>query len=204
LAEMEEENPMNSGSGTNLAAKVPELTAWWIYYPTRSENRLVFWSSSSDTWYQVAMTIYGYNSAKSSKEAVERQRKRGLPLLRDWLDEGNCAVVLRESLKNPGSKTNSGEWLSSTLGLAVRIIEDNQSLESELSATKHTGGQGKEGRLNVKTIHPVFMSTISLAESLVWSVAQKLAGQIERGSSVREVKRVIQAGSGGQDLHSSG
>ena len=75
LAEMEEENPENSGSGTNSVAKVPELTAWWTYYPTRSENRLVFGSSSSDMWYQVATTIYGYNSAKSSKEAVERQRK---------------------------------------------------------------------------------------------------------------------------------
>lgn len=42
------------------------------------------------------------------------------------------------------------------------------------------------------------MSTISPAESLIWSVARKLAEQLERGSSVREVKRVIQAESGGQ------
>ena len=103
-------------------------------------------------------------------------------------------------MRNPGSKTDSGEWLSSTLDLAVRIIEDNQSSENGLSAIKHAGGQGEESRLNVKTTHPVFMSTISPAESLIWRVAQKLAEQIERGSSVREVKRVIQAESGGQDL----
>lgn len=119
---------------------------------------------------------------------MERQRKRGLPPLRDWLDEGNCAVIFRESLKNPGCKTNSGEWLSSTLGLAVRIIENNQNSENELSAIKRAGGQGEESRLNVKTTHPAFMSTISPAGSLVWSVAQKLAEQIEGGSSVREVK----------------
>ena len=179
---------------------MPELTTWWTYYPTQSKNHLIFRSSSSDTWYQVETTTYGYNSAKPSKEAAERQRKRGFPPLQDWLDEGNCAVVLRESLKNPGSKASSGEWLSSTLGLAVRIIEDNQSSENELSATKHAGGQGEASRLNIKSIHPVFMSTISPAKSLIWSVAQKLAEQLERGSSVREVKRVIQAESGGQDF----
>ena len=103
-------------------------------------------------------------------------------------------------MKNPGSKTNSREWPSSTPGLAVRIVEDNQSLESEYSAIKHTGGQGEEIRLNAMTIYTVLMSTISPAESLIWSVAQKPAEKIERGSSVREVKRVIQAGSRGQDL----
>ena len=72
LAEMEGENSENPGSGTNSTVKVPELTTWWTYYLMRSENRLILWSPSSDTWHQVATTIYGYNSAKPSKEAAAR------------------------------------------------------------------------------------------------------------------------------------
>ena len=47
------------------------------------------------------------------------------------------------------------------------------------------------------------MSTISPAKSLIWSVARKLAEQLEGGSSVWEVKRVIQVESGGQDFPSN-